>query len=210
MKEIVALLFGGCLTVITVYLAVRKNIDTKLTTVFLVFALGGGLGIANFDLIKSFKGMGVELETYERQVETIKTDALDEIETTVEGHKESIRLLMSSLNDTREQIDVQKRAVEALVGLIAEQETTLRILASDADSARQRIEVLHTASSDLSLLLVKITWLQTVTKGEFGTARSRKANEEILRELNRIIAIVLPDDQERLQWSQKLKQSLPP
>ncbi len=210
MKEIVALLFAGCFIGIAVYLAVRNKNNTKLPALFLAFALVGGLAIVNYDLIKSIKGIGFELETYKRQVGTIKTDALDEIEAKVEGHKESIGLLISSLNDTREQIDVQKRAVEALVGKIAEQETILRNLVSDADSTRQRIEVLHAASSDLSLLLVKITWLQTVTKSEFGTARSQKAIEEIDRVLNRIVAIVIPDAQERSQWIQKLQQSLPP
>ena len=209
MKAIVGLLFGICLTIVAVYLATTKQIETSVTVVLLTFAILGGLAVANFDLIKSIKWKDVEVTTYAERVEEIKSDALQEIEASVRGHKESIRLLMTSLNDTRQTIEVQRKAVESLIDRVSEQETNLARLASDANSARVQIETLHAASSDLALLLSKITWLQTVTKNEFGTRRATKAAQDIVDELNRIVTIVIPDPLAREEWIRQLNASLP-
>ncbi len=112
MKEIVALLFLICLTIYVIWRARTGRIGKWLTIVLLGFALFGGLAIANYDIIKKVKWKGIELETYERKIQTIKNDALKEIEASVARHKESIDLLISSLNDTREKIDVQKTAAD--------------------------------------------------------------------------------------------------
>jgi len=210
MKETVAILFGVCLTIFTLYLIVTKQIDAKMSVILLIFALIGGLGIANYDIIKRIKFKDIELETYERKVLDIKEGALHEIEREVVNHKESISLLIADLNNTREQIDAQRKAVESLIEKISQQEQRLQDLANSADSTKNRIEILHKASSDLALLLTKITWLQIETKNEFGTNRAQKAIEQILNDLNRIVAVVIPDPQERSRWIQQLQSSLPP
>ena len=114
------------------------------------------------------------------------------------------------MNDTREKIDAQRKAVESLIEKISQQEQVLQDLASKADTTRDRIEILHKASSDLALLLTRITWLQIETKGEFGTDRANKAIEQIFKKLNEIIAVVIPDPQEKLSWIEELHSSLPP
>ena len=210
MKETIAILFGICLTVFTLYLIVTKQIDSKMSVVLFLFALIGGLGIANYDLIKRIKWKGLELETYEREVQNIKDGALHEIEQEVANHKQSISLLIAKLNDTREKIDAQRKDVESLIEKISQQEQTLQNLASKADSTRDRIEILHKASSDLALLLTKITWLQIETKSEFGTDRAKKAVDQIVKELNEIVAVVIPDPQEKSSWIQELQSTLPP
>lgn len=209
-KETVAILFGVCVTIFTLYLIVTKQIDAKISAVLLIFALIGGLGIANYDIIKRIKWKDIELETYERKVQDIKEGALHEIEREVINHKESISLLIANLNDTREKIDAQRKAVKLLVEKISQQEQRLQYLANKADSTKNRIEILHKASSDLALLLTKITWLQVETKSEFGTNRAQKAIEQILNDLNRIVAVVIPDTQERSRWVGELQSSLPP
>lgn len=210
MKVTIAILFGICVTIFTLYLIVTKQIDSKMSVVLFLFALIGGLGIANYDIIKRIKWQGLELETYERKVRDIKDDALREIEHEVSNHKESIAMLTANLNDTREKIAVQKRAVESLIEKISHQEQSLQDLASKANTTKERIEILHKASSDLALLLTKITWLQIETKNEFGTERVQKAVEQILKELNEIVAVVIPDPQEKSRWIQELQSSLPP
>ena len=210
MKETIAILFGICLTIFTLYLIVTKQIDSKMSVVLFLFALIGGLGIANYDLIKRIKWKGLELETYERKVQDIKDGALQEIEQEVANHKQSIALLIANLNDTREKIDAQRKAVESLIEKISQQEQALQDLASKAGTTRDRIEILHKASSDLALLLTKITWLQIETKSEFGTDRANKAIEQIVEELDEIVAVVIPDPQEKSSWIQDLQSSLPP
>jgi len=79
MKQAFALLFFVVVTGFTFYLAFKKKLDFKFTCTFLVFALLGGFGIANYDFIKKFKWLGAEFETFERKVEAVKGKALDEI-----------------------------------------------------------------------------------------------------------------------------------
>jgi len=210
MKQTIALLFGICVTIFTLHLIVTKRIDSKISVVLLIFALIGGFVIANYDIIKKMKWRDLELETYERKVHDIKVDALEEIEQEVSNHKQSIAMFIANLNDTREKIDAQKKAVESLIKKISHQEQSLQDIASKADKTKDRIEILNKASSDLALLLIKITWLQIETKNEFGTERVRKATEQILKELNEIVSIVIPDPQEKSRWIQELQSSLPP
>jgi len=209
MQETIAIFFGLCLIIFTLYLIITKKIDWKISAVLLVFALIGSLGIANYDIIKRIKYKDIELETYERQVQTLKEDVLQEIKRDVVNHKDSISLLIASLNDTRAKIDIERKAVESLVEKIGTQEQNSQDLTTKAESTKNRIEILNKASSDLALLLTKITWLQIETKNEFGTNRAKKATEQIIDELNRLVAVVIPDPQERGQWIEELQSSIP-
>ncbi len=95
MKEILALLFSVCFAIGTFYLATTKKIDLKITMVFLVFTLIGGLLIANYDIIKRIKWKDVEIETFERRVTEVKEQALEEIRKKAE--QERRRLILSQL-----------------------------------------------------------------------------------------------------------------
>ena len=46
-------------------------------------------------------------------------------------------------------------------------------------------------------------------RGEFGTSRRKEALDEIEKDINRILPIVIPDPQERTQWVRRLKDVLP-
>lgn len=93
MKELLGLLFLICFSVVTFYLAITKQIDFKLTVVFLLFSLGGAFLIPNHDIIKRVKYKDIEIETFERKVTQIKNDALEEIRKDVEKQKKSLAQL---------------------------------------------------------------------------------------------------------------------
>lgn len=217
MKEILGLLFLVCVTVVTIYLAVTKQIETKNVIGFLVFAALGSFCIANYDLIKRFRWKDVEIETFERRVTSVKQEALDEINKQVQDHKESIRFLISNANDSRDRLELQAKAVNELLAKVraAEREVAqsrqeVEAVRRRADDVRMRIEELNKASSDLALLLTKVTWLQIETRSEFGTTRAQKAIAATLDELNRIVAVVIPGSGERQRWIEQLQKSLPP
>ena len=90
MKEIIALLFLLCVTVITFYLSVTKQIDTKLTAIFLGFSIIGGFLMANHDLIKKVRYKDMEIETFQSQVTQIKKEAIDDIHKDVENQKKAL------------------------------------------------------------------------------------------------------------------------
>lgn len=209
MKEIVALLFLICIVVVTLYLATTLQIDLKAATIFFGVAIVGGFVIANYDFVKKFKWKGLELETFRGEVASVKKEALDEIRIEVATQQDAVKLLIANANDIREKIEIQKVAVESLLDRAQAAEDRLTKVASGVEESRRRIEQLHRASSDLALLLTKITWLQVETKSEFGTERATLAIQQMLADLNRVVGVVIPDEGERTKWIQQLKQSLP-
>lgn len=217
MKEIIALIVFLSFAIVTIYLATTKQIDAKLTIVFIIFSLLAGFLIANYDFIKRFKWKDVELETFQRDVTTVKEQALDEIRKEVEDQKQSIKFLITNANDTRDKLELQKKAVESLIETVKKteksvdtQKETVEALNKRAEDTKKQIEILHRASSELAILLTKITWLQLETKSEFGTDRAQAAIQKITEDLNKIIVVVIPNDQERAKWIQELQKSLPP
>lgn len=216
MREIVALLFLISLALVAVYLNDRRPIEFRAFVALLVFAAVAAFGIENYDFIKRLRWKDVEIETFERRVTTVKQEALDEINKQVSDQKDSIRLLISNANDTRSLLELQTKAVKDLlekVGVaqreVAQSRQDVEGIKHRADEVRARIEELNKASSDLALLLTKITWLQIETRNEFGTARAQKAIDETLKDLNRIVAVVIPEPRERQRWIEQLQRSLP-
>lgn len=59
--------------------------------------------------------MNLEVETFEREVTTVKEKAMAEIAKDVQEQKESIRFLINNANDAREKVEKQKADIDALV-----------------------------------------------------------------------------------------------
>ena len=210
MKEIIALLVFILVAAITIYLSVTKQITIRLTITFLVFAIFSGLAVANYDFLKKMKWKDFEIETFERKVQSVKEIALEEIHKEIDSQKESIKLLISNANNIQEKIEVQKQIIKKTQEEIDDQKSNLESLNTRAESTERRIQTLHKASSDLALLLTKITWLHLETKSEFGTDRAKTAINQINVELNKIIQAIFPEQGERNAWILELKNSLRP
>jgi septal ring factor EnvC (AmiA/AmiB activator) len=216
MKEVVALIIFLVFSIFTIRLAISNKIGAKLTSIFLIFAILAGITIANHDVIKKLKWKDMEIETFERDVVRIKEKAIEELESEIKKQKESIDLLIAGANDTREKLSIQRKVVESLIGTVQETGKSVTIqqkrvgeLNDQAERTKNEVEVLHKASLDLALLLVRITWLQLETKSEFGTKRVKVAIKNISDDLNRILRTIIPDEQERIKWLQDLYNSIP-
>jgi len=59
MKEIIALLWGICITVVTIYRLISGKINKSSSGILFSVAIIGGLAIANYDFITRFEGFGV-------------------------------------------------------------------------------------------------------------------------------------------------------
>ena len=221
MKCIIALLIFICIVAITMHLAVSQKIAHKLTVTLLIFALLAGLSAANYDIIEYFKVRGedfeVEVKTAKREIDTSKTSALAEIGEEVKSQKESIRLLISNANDTSEKLEDQGKSLgnlidkaTALQKKIEEQKQEVVKLNLDSQVTKQEIEKLNEASSIIALTLTKATYLTLMTKGEFGSsARLKKVNAELEKDINQVLPMVIPDPQERKRWVEQLQDILP-
>lgn len=217
MRDIVGLLVFVCLTIITIYLAVTKQIDWKLTTAFLIFTIFSSFVIVKYEDIKKFKWGNVELETAKKEIADLKDSAVKEIKGEVEEQKESIKLLISNANETKEKIEKQKEVLNDLIETakklqkyIDDQTKTIKKLNESAENTKADIERLSLASNKTALLIVKATYLSMETKSEFGTQRAKKATQEVLDDLNKLLPIAIPDERERAEWVKELQSILPP
>ena len=217
MRDIVGLLVFLCLTIITIYLAVTKQINWRLTIVFFIFTIFSSFVIVKYEDIKKFKWGDVELETAKKEISDLKGSAIKEIKDEVKEQKESIKLLISNANETKEKIEKQKESLNDLIETakklqkyIDNQTKIIIKLNESAENTKADIERLNLASNKTALLIVKATYLSMETKSEFGTERSKKAIQEVLDDLNRLLPIAIPDEKERADWVKKLQDILPP
>ena len=72
-----------------------------------------------------------------------------------------------------------------------------------ASEAIQKAEILATS-------LIRVTYFQAITKNEFGTPRAKKAQEIIEKELNKVLKLRYPNEEERKMFGQELTNELPP
>jgi methyl-accepting chemotaxis protein len=217
MKDLIALLIFICVSITTIYLSVTKLIELKLTIALLCFSIISGITIANYDLIEKFKWGNVEVETAKREIIEVKETALKEISSEVKDQKESIKLLISNANDTRDKIERQKESLNELIKTatdlqkkIEEQKKIIVALNQSTEKTKSDIEKLNAASSQIALTVIRATYLSMETKSEFGTERAQKAIQEVLNDLNRILPMVITDEKERAEWIRKLQNTLPP
>jgi len=195
-------------------LSVIKKIDSKILIVLLVFAIISGFTIVNYDIIKKIKfgsTLGsIEVETAKKEIFETKETALKEIGLEVKGHEESIRLLISNANDAKDKIENLIKIATDLDSNIEEQKKEIIEIDKFAENTKKEIETLNTASAQIALILVRATYFTVETKSEFGTSRAEKAIQEIMNDLNKILPMVIPDNEERAKWIKDLQNILPP
>jgi len=214
MKELIAILTFICISSIAIYFSIIKRIDSKLLIIFLVFAIISGFTIANYDIIKKFKFGSkfgsIEVETAKKEIQETKEIAIKEISSEVKGHEESIKLLISNANDTKDKLENLIKIATNLENNIEEQKKIIIEINKFAENTKKEIIILNNASAQIALILVRATYLTHETKGEFGTSRAERAIQEIMNDLNKILPMIIPDNEERAKWIKDLQNILPP
>jgi len=109
MKETVAIIWGFGWAAVAICLHIKHGLHTNSFIALLVFSLVGGLAISNYDIIKKWKGLGVEIETVRENIENIKTSAISDIRQEVNRQKETIDLLTQNANEVNEKL---KKTIE--------------------------------------------------------------------------------------------------
>lgn len=224
LKGFIAILFFIVVFGLTFRLAYLKKLSENLTKIFLLFAILGGLVIANYDLIKRFKYKDFELET------AVKEIAVQEVKKEVENQKESISLLIREMNQASSTLQEQSESLGKLISKADVTSQEMNTLNKDLISAkndiniqRERIEKLATTIEetsikigrifrliqDLSLKIAKITYFYVETKSEIGTQRDKIARQKMIDELNELLPVVLPNSTDRATWIQQLEKMLP-
>ncbi|MDP3183322.1 MAG: hypothetical protein Q8M54_10975 [Desulfobaccales bacterium] len=217
MKDIIALLWLICIVGVTIYLHVNHTLGKGSMIILFAVAILGGLSISNYDLIKSFEGLGLKVETARKEIETAKGKALSEIEKEVAEHKESIAMLIRTGNSLNEKLEDQKTVVNAMINKaesieaqLKDDQKKLEYMKDQVVLAQRDSQAIFIAIKELSVILTRITYIQAQTKHEFGhSPRLEKAAEIIDKDLNRVLQLMIPDQQERSAFIQELTTALP-
>ena len=106
--------------------------------------------------------------------------------------------------------EVKNDAINEIKAELAIQKEEVENLSKHAEKTKGEIGDLFKSSSDLALLITKVSWLQLQTKNEFGTERAQRAIKNINDDLNEIIKVVIPNEENRNKWINELQSSLPP
>jgi len=126
----------------------------------------------------------------------------------VKGHEESIRLLISNANDTKDKIENLIKIATNLENKIKEQKNRIIEINKFAENTKKEIETLNAAFAQIALILVRSTYFTLETKNEFGTRRVEKAIQEITNDLNKILPMIIPEKEERAEWIKDLQNIL--
>ncbi len=217
MKEILALLWAICITVVAIYLHATNKISRSSAGIFFAVAIVGGLTIANYDFVRRFEAFGVKVETARQEISIAKNQALAEIEKEVESHKQTIAMLVRSGNQLSTRLEDQKTVVNKMIEKAQSLENQIQVdqkkleeVKTQVDVANQNSQTIYTATKELSLILTRITYVQASTKSEFGGGpRLEKATAIINQDINRVLNLMIPNLQERAHFIEELQSSLP-
>jgi hypothetical protein len=150
MKEAFALIFFVALTGTTLYLAFKKKLDFKFTCTFLIVALLGGFGIANYDFVKRFKWLGAEFETFERRVKTVKDEALDEIRAEIANLKKAQVETRNTVKEAQTNYEALSNNLFSVQKSIRDAEFDLLVVNAKADNRHAFDKISSFARDDKS------------------------------------------------------------
>jgi hypothetical protein len=217
MKEIVALTVFLLVCSSTIFLAVKKQIGSGLTAVFLVFSLFAGLAIANYDLLREVKWEVPGLALFRNEVDQVKEQALEELRYEAQSQKLTIQANIGDLNATSEKLDTGIKYAEALLESIKKaeeklkvQELNLKEQTARVDQAAERGAAIYGASADLALLLTKTIWLQFQARDDTDVKRRDLAVRQVMDQLDVIVGAVIEDPAVRSEFIDSVMRSLPP
>ena len=217
MELVIGLLVALFFFSLTFYLAVKKIINNGLAFILLFFSIFFGLSIVKHKTIK-IKFKGIEVATAKKQINDTKNNAIIALEKEVNKQAESLTALTRDANVASSKIEKQKTEVNTLVktAKALEVEITKRkeealLLVKDTEKAKEEIRKLNLDAQSIALTLTKATYLTLSTKNELGSsARLKKVTQEIENDINELLPLVIPNQIERSQWVNDLKNILPP
>lgn len=215
MIEVAPYLILFILITIAFYFSISQKIDKGLTIILLTFSIVLFIVMNNVKVIDKLKWGVFEVQTAKSEISKAKEKAIDEINTEVKRQKKSIKFLIFNANNTKEKIENQRKNLEKTIKIakelqknINDQKIKIMALNKYTDETKKNLDILNIAQTKIALILVRATYFSIETKGEFGTPRAIKAINEILKDLNQVLPMIIPEEKERIEWVEQLKKTL--
>jgi septal ring factor EnvC (AmiA/AmiB activator) len=217
MKLLVGLAVFFMMAGFTFYLAGTQRIHALVTAVLLSFSLLSGFVIANYDWLERLRFEVPGLQLYEDRVLRIREEAIQELRGEVERRKKELSDLMAEHADLTGRLESQKKNIEAVLDStrsfeneLKEKEQALKDIAARAELARDHMVAVQGRTSELALLLTRITWLQFQAANQQSPERAEAAVKQIMDGLDEIVGLVITDPQARNEFVSGVMGSLPP
>lgn len=141
---------------------------------------------------------------------------VEELAHRIGEHAEKMQAERTKMEDVARKVVAADEKAAAWEQRIGQTEATARAAQAEIERLRQRESADNERATqmtrivrDLALVQGKIAWLQAATKEPGVSLRSKAAQEEIEKEINRLIEMGIPDRAERNLWAQRLVGSLP-
>jgi hypothetical protein len=141
---------------------------------------------------------------------------VEELARRIGEHGEKLQSEMAKTEDVARKVAAVDDKAAAWEQRIGQTEATARAAQAEIERFRQRegaddgrATEMTRIVRELALVQGKIAWLQAATKEPGVSLRSKAAQEEIEKEINRLIEVGIPDRAERNLWAQRLVGSLP-
>src|SRR5437870_4435142 len=125
MKFIITLLWITCVFATGIILHILGYLNLPSLLGVLAFSVLGGLAIANYNLVKRWKGFGVEFEAFQKEIDEVKDKAIQEVKTEVENQRKIVALLASCVTELTKKLEGISQNASQLEGAVTEARTAL-------------------------------------------------------------------------------------
>lgn len=163
MKETIAFIVLFLVSSIAIYTRLKNKAGNTLLGMLLTFALVSFFVIYNVDVIKSLKWQGLEVESFKRDVETIKDTALSGIkrqidamkadakatEVNLDKQKQELETVINTskqatanLNEQRKNLEAVMKQSKQLASILTEQRKNLESLSSKTEASQEQIAII--------------------------------------------------------------------
>lgn len=188
-------LLGGC------YLVIKyEKFNWKCLVASYIFVLTSMLLIEKYDYFKfAFGNTFVE---FRKKVEQLEDSFLSKLDREVQKQKESIELLISTANQTKNALETQRDELKSLIEVANTLKNEVTQLNEDTNRTKRDIENLNKASEEVVLTVVRNL------RNEFGPEKTNKAIRSSKNDIDKILTTMEVDPSARKRLIERVKNEL--
>lgn len=109
-----------------------------------------------------------------------------------------------NVSRTRKELSALVDQAEELKQLMVKNRESMEVMAGKGEEEKKQMKEMEESTSRLALLLSRLTWWQLVMLSEADRERISNIEEIAVEDLNRVLAMVIPDRQKRNEWIKEL------
>lgn len=205
-----------CLTAITVFLNVRRQISDLMAAVLLLFTLVSSWATANHDWIRNLDFRLPGLKSLENEVTRLREETIAALLAESEARRQGLTALVSQVNMSSEKFEQERKAMESTLeqsrllkeNWEAKQNELMEFLHA-TQTLREQMLAVHNATADLALALTKLIYLQLAGGPQAAGEQQNALRRHLLISLDEVVALAIPDPLVREAFVEEVMKSAP-